>query len=108
MKTLRSDLQGAIHQRSASLRNGRCQRKDHTTIWVSIGKAQAFLNSYPVADDARVRAWCLAHHQDLGRIVPANSPRTLARLLMEALKPIHAAYEQELLGTPSTDQTERA
>ena len=83
---LRHALQGAINQRDASLRNGRCQRKDYDQIRVSIGRAQVFLNGYPVATDEQVRTWCLAHVDDLTRIVPGNAPLTLARLLMDSLQ----------------------
>lgn len=84
---MRLDLSSAIEQRSASLRNGRCQRKDIADIRNSIDKAKQFLWSYPVASDERVRKWCLDNRADVSRIVPGNSPRTLARLIMEALKP---------------------
>lgn len=83
---LRHDLQAAIHQREASLRNGRCQRKDHDQIRVSIGRAQVFLNGYPFATDQQVRDWCKGHVEDLTRIVPGNSPKLLARLLMDELR----------------------
>ena len=85
--SLRQDLQGAIHQRDASLRNGRCKRTDYDQIWVSIGRAQVFLNGYPFATDLQVRQWCRGHVEDLVRIVPGNAPRTLARLLMNELTP---------------------
>lgn len=84
---LRQDLQGAINQRTAALRNNRSGRKDYDQIRVSIGRAEAFLASYPVATDQQVRDWCTAHVEDLTRIVPANSPRTLARLIMDSLTP---------------------
>ena len=83
---LRHDLQAAIHQREASLRNGRCQRKDHDQIRVSIGRAEQFLREWPFADDQRVRDWCKSHVEDLTRIVPGNAPRTLAKLLMDELR----------------------
>ena len=85
--SLRHDLQGAIHQRDASLRNGRCKRTDYDQIWVSIGRAQVFLNGYPFATDLQVREWCTGHVEDLVRIVPGNAHRTLARLLMDELTP---------------------
>lgn len=83
---LRHDLQAAIHQREASLRNGRCQRKDYDQIRVSIGRAETFLRGYPVATDQQVRDWCKGHVEDLTRIVPGNSPKLLARLLMDELR----------------------
>lgn len=86
MSILRHALQGAINSREATLRNGRCQRKDYEQIWVSIGRTQTFLNSYPAADDVRVRAWCLAHLDDVMRIVPGNQPRVLAKLIHDQLK----------------------
>ena len=85
--SLRQDLQGAIHQRDASLRNGRCKRTDYDQIRASIGRAQVFLNGYPFATDLQVREWCTGHVEDLVRIVPGNAPRTLARLLMDELTP---------------------
>ena len=84
--SLRHDLQGAIHQRDASLRNGRCKRTDYDQIRASIGRAQVFLDGYPFATDLQVREWCTGHVEDLVRIVPGNAPRTLARLLMDELK----------------------
>lgn len=82
---LRTSLLGAINQREASLRNGRCQRTDHHQIWVSISRAQSFLSQYPVADDTMVREWCRTHVHDLARIVPGNARGTIAKLLIEEL-----------------------
>ena len=82
---LRHDLQGAINQRTAALRNGRSGRKDYDQIQVSIGRAIVFLRGYPFATDEQVRDWCKSHVEDLTRIVPGNAPRTLARLLMDEL-----------------------
>lgn len=84
---LREQLHAAVSMRSAALRNGRSYRKDVDTLRAAIGRAEAFLSSYPVADDERVRTWCLANVRDLAMIVPGNRPTVLARLLMEELKP---------------------
>lgn len=90
MEPLRQALQGAINQRDASLRNGRCQRTDYDQIRVSIGRAQVFLNGYPVATDEQVREWCLAHWLDVRRIVPKNADGTFDRLMYE---PLHTRSE---------------
>lgn len=71
--------------REAALRNGRSKRKDHDAVRASIGKAQQFLHEYPVADDQRVRTWCLANREDVTRVVPGNAHRKFQRLLMETL-----------------------
>jgi hypothetical protein len=85
MKPLRDTLISALHAREASLRNGRCHRKDLDALRAAIGRAWAFLNSYPVASDERVRTWCLAHQADIALIVPGNTPTVLARLVMDHL-----------------------
>lgn len=84
--SLRSALVSAINQREATLRNGTCQRRDYDAIRASIAKAEAFLRSYPFADDTRVQSWCKDHHHDLCRIVPGNQPRVLARLLFQEIE----------------------
>lgn len=93
MKHLRSEqplrevLRIAIDQRRAALRNGRSHRKDHDRMNAALSRAEQFLISYPVANDLRVRGWCLANHADVAIIVPGNTPTALARLVMQALKP---------------------
>lgn len=91
MITLREQLRAAVSMRAAALRNGRSYRKDIDTLRAAIGRAETFLTSYPVADDERVRAWCLAHIEGLTMIVPGNRPTVLARLIMDKLKPTQAA-----------------
>lgn len=86
-KPLRDELRGAINQRKASLRNGRSQRKDQDQVWVSIGKAEAWLSHFPVAKDQSVRDWCLDNREHVSRIVIGHNNRQLQRLLMDALKP---------------------
>jgi hypothetical protein len=54
---------------------------------VAIAFAEEFRLRYPVADDARVIAWCKQHHSFIGRIVPANQPAVLAALLGQSEKP---------------------
>lgn len=83
---LRHVLQGAINAREAAMRNGRSLRKDHDRVRVAIGRAEAFLRSYPTASDERVLAWCREHLQDVTLIVPGNTPRVLARLIMDGLR----------------------
>lgn len=68
------------------MRNGRSLRKDHDRVRVAIGRAEAFLRSYPTASDERVLAWCREHLQDVTLIVPGNTPRVLARLIMDGLR----------------------
>lgn len=85
--SLREQLRAAVSMRAAALRNGRSYRKDVDALRAAIGRAETFLASYPVADDERVRTWCLANIRDLALIVPGNRPTVLARLLMEELKP---------------------
>lgn len=68
------------------MRNGRSLRKDHDRVRVAIGSAQAFLRSYPAATDERVLAWCREHIADVTLIVPGNTPRVLARLIMDELR----------------------
>ena len=84
---LRFALQGAINSRTQTLRNGRCLRRDHDAIRVSIGKAEQFLRSYPVANDEQVKQWCVDHINDVTRIVPANQFRVLERLIMATTAP---------------------
>lgn len=85
-KSLRTALQGAVNQRLSALRNGRSYRKDQERLRAAIGRAESFLNSYPVASDERTRDWCIAHIEDVRLIVPGNAPTVLARLIMEDLK----------------------
>lgn len=88
---LREQLRAAVSMRVSALRYGRSHRKDLDTLRAAIGRAETFLASYPVADDERVRTWCLAHIEDLTMIVPGNRPTVLARLIMDKLKPTQAA-----------------
>ncbi len=88
---LRHTLQGAINSRHAALRNGRSQRKDYDRIRAAIGRAEVFLNGYPFATDEQVRAYCLAHVEDVTMVVPGNQPRVLARLVMDVLTNTTAA-----------------
>lgn len=83
---LRHVLQGAINARTAAMRNGRSLRRDHDRVRAAIGRAEAFLRSYPVASDERVLAWCREHIEDVTLIVPGNTPRVLARLIMDELR----------------------
>ena len=85
--SLREQLRGAVSMRSAALRNGRSYRKDLDALRAAIGRAESFLNSYPMATDERVRDWCIGHLQDVTMIVPGNRPTMLARLITEHLKP---------------------
>lgn len=84
-KTLRDLLEGAVNQREAAMRNidkrdRDRQRKDFDQIRVSIGRIRVFLSGYPFASDERVVEWCSSHGEDLARVVPANSRRTIAAL----------------------------
>lgn len=83
--TLRETLASALRGRKAALRNGRSHRKDIVALNAGMGRIEAFLNSYPYADDARVRQWCEAHVDDVAMVVPGNSPTSLARLVSDAL-----------------------
>jgi hypothetical protein len=85
-KPLREVLSGAIASRQAAMRGTR-GRRDWGDLRVSIAFAEQFLINYPVADDARVVAWCRQHHTFVGRIVPANQPAVLAALLGQIEKP---------------------
>lgn len=98
--SLRSALVDAVTARRRALRNGWSRRKDIGALWASIGRAERFLESYPFASDERVREWCLAHMDDVCRIVPGNQPRVLARLVMDALRDVTTeAPEQVQLAT---------
>lgn len=85
---LREQLRAAVSMRKSAMRNGRSYRKDVDTLRAAIGRAEAFLNSYPMATDERVRDWCTGHLQDVTMVVPGNRPTMLARLIMEQLKPV--------------------
>ena len=52
-RPLREALQSAVNQRNASLYNDRCHRKDINALRASIGRAEVFLRSFPVAETAR-------------------------------------------------------
>lgn len=92
--SLRADLVSAITARRRALQNGWSRRKDIPALWASIGRAERFLESYPYADDDRVRAWVADHVDDVCRIVPGNQHRTLARLIMEHLEEAVAVTAQ--------------
>ena len=81
--SLRAELASAVTARRRALQNGWSRRKDIHELWASIGRAERFLESYPFADDDRVRAWISGHVDDVCRIVPGNAHRQLARLVME-------------------------
>lgn len=84
---LREQLRVAVEQRERMIRMGWSRRKDHDRMRLALNRAHTFLNSYPQANDLRVRGWCLDHHDDVAIIVPGNTPTALARLIMHALKP---------------------
>ena len=83
--SLRTELVSAVTARRRALQNGWSRRKDIPALWASISRAERFLESYPYADDERVRAWISGHVDDVCRIVPGNAHRQLARLVMEHL-----------------------
>ena len=83
--TLRETLASALRGRQAALRNGRSHRKDIAALNAGMGRIEAFLHSYPYADDARVKQWCEAHVDDVAMVVPGNSPTSLARLVSDTL-----------------------
>ena len=85
-KPLREVLDGAIASRQAAMRGTR-GRRDFGDIKVAIAFAEQFRINYPVADDARVVAWCRQHHSFVGRIVPANQPAVLAALMGHTSQP---------------------
>lgn len=78
-------LRSTLHQRDAALWTGRSRRKDTAALNAAIGRAQQFVRSYPFASDERVRAWCLAHRDDVEIIVPSRSRATRERLLGEPI-----------------------
>lgn len=78
--SLRQTLQGAVNSREATLRNGRCHRKNFDALSAAIGRAQMFLRGYPFASDERCRDWCRANFSDVVRIVPGNQPKVLSSL----------------------------
>ncbi len=80
-KPLRTILQGAVNSRLAALRNGRSRRPGEDHIRAAVMRAEAFLASYPMADDARVRAYVADHLTDIHRIVPGNQPGVVQKLI---------------------------
>jgi hypothetical protein len=84
---LRHTLQGAINARTSAIRNNRSYRKDLDLVRAAIGRAEVFLRSYPYATDEQVRNYCTIHLKDITMIVPGNTPRVLARLIMDVLQP---------------------
>jgi hypothetical protein len=85
-KPLREVLDGAIASRQAAMR-GKRGRGDWANIRVAIAFAEQFRINYPVADDARVVAWCRKNATFVARIVPANQPAVLAALMGQSEKP---------------------
>jgi len=79
--SLRTELQQAVTQRDRAVRNGYSQRQDHSRLRVALIRAQKFLNSYPVAKDERVAAWCKQHEDDVRIIVMGNHNERLKKLL---------------------------
>lgn len=85
-KPLRHELRSAIDSRQATFRNGSCRQKDFDAIRAAMGRAKVFLDGYPFATDQRVRDWCIAHREDVARIVPASQRKVLSRLLVDELE----------------------
>jgi len=85
--SLRETLRSAVSARRHILWTKRSKRKDIARVWAAIASVERFLASYPVADDARVRSWCIAHRADVSIVVPGNKPTVLARLIMDQLQP---------------------
>lgn len=90
---LREVLRAAVSKRKELFWRGRSLRKDSDAMRAAIARAEAFLSSYPYANDLRVRSWCMEHHTDVAMIVPGNAPTQLARLIMQALKPTSTKNE---------------
>jgi hypothetical protein len=86
MKPLREVLSGVVNMRSAALRNGRSNRKDEVTLRATIGRVQAFLLSYPVASDGRVRTFCKLHEEDIAYLVPGNASSVFSRLVLDPIE----------------------
>jgi len=85
-RPLREHLRSAVNQRNASLYNDRCHRKDIEALRASIGRAEVFLRSFPVADDRRVCEHVKNNLDDLGRILLSNSKGPLMKVYMGYLK----------------------
>lgn len=85
--SLREQLRVAVEQRERMIRMGWSRRKDHDRVNDALRKAHNFLNSYPHANDLRVRGWCMENHAAVAILVPGNTPTALARLVMHALAP---------------------
>jgi hypothetical protein len=76
----------AVQLREQSIREGWSRRTDLDAVRASIAIFRGFLGSYPVADDARVEAFCRKHITHLGRVLmPSAKPKVLQRLLTEGL-----------------------
>ncbi len=82
-KALLQTLTGALYARQASLRNGRCHRKDIVALRAAMGRVEVFLRSYPFATDERVKGWCRDHEADVRIVVPGNMPGVLMGLMAE-------------------------
>lgn len=79
-KPLREALTSALRSRRMTLAVGRYHRSDLNALNAAIGRAQVFVDCYPVASDDRVREWCCLNSADVRAIVPGNQPKVLDRL----------------------------
>jgi hypothetical protein len=81
MTPLIQTLRTATESRRRALRFGWSRRKDHDAVNVAVMACEQFCNSYPVASDALVKAWCRENSSHVVRVVLGGRDKVLAQLI---------------------------
>ena len=80
-KTAREALASALRSRRMTLTVGRYHRPDETALKAAMGRAQVFLDCYPVASDEKVREWCHLNRLDVLAVIPSRWKEVRQQLL---------------------------
>ena len=81
MASLRSDLEAAYKARKRLVDADLSKKPDHDGMRASLLVIRRFLESYPHADDARVRHFCSVHGKHVDRILIYKNHQQRARLM---------------------------
>jgi hypothetical protein len=79
--TLLTALRKEVTSRERMLTMGWSKRKDHQDVRTALGRAWVFLNSYPCANDERVKEWARKNMEDVRRIVASNRNKVFDKLV---------------------------
>jgi hypothetical protein len=85
-RPLRQALQSAVNQRIATLWTQRSHIRDIHALRAAVGRAEVFLDGYPVAKDERVLDYVERNTDDIGRILLSTNKGPLMVAYREAVR----------------------